>query len=161
MPHYKCLYPSKYLNAADIMDACEKSGKDGVTITIEKIQGGILETERGEEEKTFVTLKGTKKKWIMGIESAHIIADLYDETDWTKWIGLRVILYPTKTKSFGKIVDCIRPRNRMPDNGQAPDRPKPQPPKARTKLDESLDEPESAPVTNSDVAGWVPQTLKE
>lgn len=116
--HYKLLFPSEYLNSADL------HGKDAV-LTIRRVLVQDLKTERGTEKKPVVFFEETRvkaeqngskeKKLVLNRTNAETIAAMHGpEVD--GWSGKRITLYPTQTDAFGKTVDCIRVRPTVPSD---------------------------------------------
>jgi hypothetical protein len=116
MPHYKNLFPTKYIAAHNL------DGKD-VTLTIRAVvEREEVKTQRGSDLVGILyfeeTLKSAKpgveeKRFILKPTNGDSIAALYGP-DYTKWIGKRITLYPTTTSIGGKTVDCIRIRPNIP-----------------------------------------------
>ena len=115
----RLLYPSLYLAAHDLQ------GKDA-TLTIMRMDVEEMKTERGSEKKPIVRFAETRakaekagdvskeKRWVMNKTCALVIAAMHgNEID--NWKGKRITLYATKAQAFGKVVDCIRVRETMPD----------------------------------------------
>lgn len=100
---YQLLFPREYVAA------CDLEGKDK-DVTISHIQVKELKTDSGPKKKPVMFFKDAKKKMILNITNARIIADMYgDDTD--SWQGQTITLYPTTCEAFGKMVDCIRVRD--------------------------------------------------
>ena len=118
MPHYKLLFPSKYVDAGTL------DGRD-VTVTIESVQMSMLQREGGDsEERPTVKLVGKTKTWILNKTNAKIIAKLYG-TEVDDWRGKQVTLYATTCDAFGDVVPCVRvrptaPRQQQPTPDDAP-----------------------------------------
>jgi hypothetical protein len=107
MTNFRKFFEKDYLYSYDL------DGKD-VTVTIEKVTGGVLIGEGGKEsKKPVVHLVGTKKRLALNVTNGTIIESLYGK-DVREWIGKRVTLYPTTTKFGGKTVECIRVRPKTP-----------------------------------------------
>jgi hypothetical protein len=105
------MFPNEYLGAEDLQ------GQD-VTVTIASISQSDLRVESGGTESKFVMMfKGKKKKFVLNKTNAVAIAALHGKQA-DDWIGKRITLYPTTCPAFGAIVDCIRVRNRVPQETQ-------------------------------------------
>ena len=101
MAHYRLMYPSEYLNAADLL------GKD-VPATIESIKVEDVPGADGTKKpKPVVMFKGTKKRFPLPKCCANTIAAKYG-TDTADWIGKKVTLFPTTCMAFGQTVECVR-----------------------------------------------------
>lgn len=101
--HYRLMYPSEYLNAADLQ------GKDA-KVTIERV---VMEEVPGadgqKKRKPVVTFAGKQKRWPMPKCCAKAIAARFgNETD--GWAGKQITIYPTECMAFGQTVECIRVR---------------------------------------------------
>ena len=104
MAHYKLMYPSEYLNAADLQ------GKD-VRVTIERI---ALEDVPGadgtKKKKPVVYFKGAHKRLPLPKTCAKVLAGAFgNDTD--EWVGKTVTVFPTECMAFGQQVECVRIRN--------------------------------------------------
>jgi hypothetical protein len=103
MPHYRLMYPSEYLNAADLL------GKDVVvtikSVSIEEVPG----VDGQKKPKPVVTFEGKHKRLPLPITCAKRIAQqLGNDTD--DWAGKKVTLFPTTCQAFGATVECVRVR---------------------------------------------------
>ena len=92
-------------------------GKD-VTITIASVKVGKLrkpntEPDAKKDKKPILFFKGTDKGMILNATNAATLASLYGNKP-AEWVGKRVTLYATTTSAFGKMVDCIRIRTKVP-----------------------------------------------
>jgi len=109
--HFECLYPTKFLKAADLQ------GRD-VTLTISKIEreevvgkGGkskvkvifyFAETAaKAEKERKANPAKAKdidEKRFICNITNARVIAAMYG-SEIEAWVGQRITLYAAKVKN--------------------------------------------------------------
>jgi len=101
------VFPSKYLTAADL------NGKSFTltirTVTLEE----MLTHDNKKVQKPVCWFEKAQKGFVMNATNAYIVANLYgDET--ADWVGLRITIYPTQVKAFGKMQDCIRVREEIP-----------------------------------------------
>ena len=64
----------------------------------------------GEQAKTVLSFRNTKKTLPLNITNWDAIADVTGEADTDQWPGYRIELFPTTTEMKGKTVDCIRIR---------------------------------------------------
>lgn len=102
--HYRLMYPSEYLNACDLM------GKDA-TVTIAKIEMEDVPGADGtRKKKPVVHFEGKQKRWPMPKTCAKVLAGRFG-TDTDKWIGKKVVLFPTTCQAFGQTVECVRIRD--------------------------------------------------
>jgi len=99
--HYKLLYPSEYLCAADLQ------GK-AVTVEIESVKVEELQSADGhEDQKPVIRFTGKAKRLVMNKTNAKSIAAIHgNDTD--GWAGKKIILHPTTCEAFGETVECIR-----------------------------------------------------
>lgn len=99
--HYKLMFPSNYLSAADLQ------GKE-VEVEIESVNVEELTMVGGRKnKKAVVKFKGAKKAFVMNKTNAVVIAGKHgNETD--NWIGKKIRLFATQTKFGGKDVECVR-----------------------------------------------------
>lgn len=106
MPHYRIMYPSEYLNAADLL---EKSNGEA-TLTIERVDiEDVPGTDGSKKPKPVVRFKGATKRFPLPKTCAKkIAAEHGPKTE--DWIGKKVTLYATTCMAFGQEVECIRVR---------------------------------------------------
>lgn len=101
MGHYRLMYPSEYLNAADLQ------GKE-VAATIEKVAlEDVPGTDGAKKKKPVVYFKGAHKRLPLPKTCAKVIAQKFG-SDTDKWVGQKVTLYPTECMAFGQMVECVR-----------------------------------------------------
>src|SRR6185369_13027081 len=109
VPHWKSMTDRKFLFAFDL------GGKD-VTLTIERIEAGELEGEKGRKSKKplcYFREAKSGKPLALNATNCKAIAKLYgNDTD--GWAGQRITIYPTTTEMGGETVECIRVRPRKP-----------------------------------------------
>lgn len=100
------MFPSKYLKAADIL----VSGKNEVTVEIEKVYMDTLQTRDGKsEKKPVMSFQKTEKLLVLNKTNAMAIAELLGpETE--EWTGKKINLCAARVSAFGKEVDAIRIR---------------------------------------------------
>lgn len=118
--HYRLLYPSEYLCAADL------HGKD-VTLTVAGLQREELPLEgtSKKEGKWIVSFaemasRPTDKQKRMVINKTNLktIAKVYGP-EVNDWSGKRITLFATTCKLKGEVVECIRIRDRKPADGKS------------------------------------------
>lgn len=114
MPDIRQLYDKKFLYHYDL-----PKGRD-VVLTIAHVKQGKVTDKDGQETKKpliyFEELiaKGIDKGWAAPITVARdVIGKMYG-FDYTTWGGKRVQLYRTMVSSFGKQVEAIRCRPKVP-----------------------------------------------
>lgn len=121
------LYPGEYLGADDL--ALTPNGE--ITLTISHLQPWVaLRVENGTEEKHLLHFKeliakakrdgGKAKKLVLNKTNAVQIAELHGK-DAAGWAGKRITLFATTCRAFGKTVDCIRVRDKVPAPKQKPE----------------------------------------
>ena len=99
--HYRLMYPSEYLNAADLHDK-------EVQAVIEKVEVEEVPGADGKKAaKPVMYLRGGKKRFPLPKTCARVIAAAFGN-DTEKWIGKKVTLYPTRCMAFGQDVECVR-----------------------------------------------------
>lgn len=141
------MFPSPYLKSADFEEEEVK------VVTIKDVSLEELTSKEGEKQTKPVLAFREKevKPLVCNITNAKIIAGLYGE-DSDEWIGKRVSLFVTQVDSFGKQVDAIRVRAKVP--AAAKPAPKPAQPvgEAFQETDEwheELDDDPFQPKTNT------------
>jgi hypothetical protein len=111
----RLMFDSKYIGAWDLR------GQD-VTVTIERIEGGTVEGEKGRKDKApLCFLKGWPKPFILNKTNTKTIAAMYATHSRKALVGKRITLYATKCSGkAGGEVDCVRIRPTMPDRPGVP-----------------------------------------
>ena len=102
--HYRKLCPTNFLGAHDL------DGRD-INVTIAKVHNEeLMNIESHQKEtKTVIEFEKASKPWVANITNLKAIAKIHG--DYVEdWVGKKITLFPTKTKSFGDIVDCVRVR---------------------------------------------------
>jgi hypothetical protein len=104
-------FPSAFLGAEDL------KGKD-VTVEIESVTfEDVPMNGGGNERKVVMRFKGAKKAWILNRTNAKTIKSMYgpmatdaEQDAAVVWPGKKITLYPTTTRAFGEVTDCVRVR---------------------------------------------------
>ena len=109
------MFDSRYLGNWDLL------GQD-VTVTIERVEGGIVEGEKGRKDRApIVHLKGWPKPWVLNKTNMKTIYAIHGTLKASELRGKRVTLYATQCKGkSGDMVDCIRVRPTMPEGAGVP-----------------------------------------
>jgi hypothetical protein len=97
------VFPTRFLTAGDL------DGKS-IVLTITDAPQETLKNKSGEEVKTVLHFKGTKKTLPLNKTNWDSVADITGEDDSINWGGHKVEAYPTTTQFGADIVDCIRLR---------------------------------------------------
>ena len=99
--HYRLMYPSDYLNAADL------HGKD-VTVTIGSVTIEDVPDPQGKKKKKAVVLfQGKSKKWPLPKTCAKQLAKKFGP-DADGWVGKAIVIFPTTCVAFGEAgVECV------------------------------------------------------
>lgn len=105
MPDFATLYdPSEYLYAHDL------NGRD-VTVTIEKIEAGIIVGDGGKKSrKPIASFVGATKRFAINKTNAKTLVAMTGSRNTDDWIGKSITLYATTTTMGGDTVPCIRIR---------------------------------------------------
>jgi hypothetical protein len=115
MPHWRHMMSSDKLHAADLM------GKEH-TVVIEKVMQGEypdLEDPKKKLLKPDVYFRGKKKPLGLNSTNARTISKVLGSPRTEDWIGKAITLYPTTTRAFGEEHECIRIKNKRPDERAA------------------------------------------
>jgi hypothetical protein len=110
---FRVLFPSKYLQAADL------EGSDQV-VTI-KIITPVEEVGQSKDKRPVVYFDGVTKGLVLNKTNAKRIAKLYGN-DTAAWIGRPITLYPSECDFGDETVPCLRVRDSVPQratNGHA------------------------------------------
>jgi hypothetical protein len=103
----KLMFPSEYLAAEEF------DGKD-ITLTIKDARFDDLRTvDGGTKRKPLLYFGETDKKLVLNKTNATTIAKLHG-AEAREWAGKRITLYATECQAFGKTVECIRVRAKIP-----------------------------------------------
>jgi hypothetical protein len=127
MPSWRDSIPSKWLKAADLADKPH-------LVTIKKFS---VETV-GEDKRPVVWFVEEEKGLGLNITNGKTIEMVCGSADPAKWIGKRVVIYPTETDFKGERVDCIRVRAPKPGAKLPPAAPPP-PSEADADAEESFE----------------------
>lgn len=121
MTDYRTFFDKENLGAWDL------GGKERV-VTIESVKAGEVGGHQGKKKdrKPIIRFVGKRKKFVCNVTNAATIASLYGPHV-EKWVGQRIVIYPTTTTFGRETVDCIRVKPIKP--GAGPD------------TDDSLDHP--------------------
>jgi len=101
MGHYRLMYPSEYLNAADLHDKEVKATIE--TVKVEEVPG----VDGKKAPKPVITFKGAHKRWPLPKTCAKLIAKAFGP-DTDKWVGKAITLFPTTCQAFGQETECVR-----------------------------------------------------
>jgi hypothetical protein len=115
MPHWRHMMSSDKLHAADLM------GKEH-TVVIEKVLQGEypdLEDAKKKIMKPDVYFRGKKKPLGLNSTNARAISKLIGSSRTEDWIGKAITIYPTTTRAFGEEHECIRVKNKRPNEKDA------------------------------------------
>ena len=83
------------------------------TFTIEKYTR-LTTSQKGEVKRQgLIRFRGVALPFALNSTNKDTIIALYG-TSKKGWLGKRITLYPTTTKAFGKMQDCIRVKNEVP-----------------------------------------------
>ena len=109
----RTMFESKYVGAWDLL------GKD-LTVTIERIQGGVVEGEGGRKDKApLIWFKGAKKPMVCNKTNMKTLHSLFGTFSAKGLVGKRITLYATTCKGArGGMVDCVRIRPNAPGAGK-------------------------------------------
>ena len=100
----------------DSLKAADLKGKD-VTLTI----SGWAMKDLDDGDKPEIRFAETDRTLILNKTNAWAIAEEIGKDDLNDWIGVKIVLYPTKTEFAGKRVDCIRIRSAsLPEGVRSP-----------------------------------------
>ena len=108
--------PSKWLKAGDL------DGKPHL-VTIKRFS---VEKIAEDKQGPVVWFKEQEKGLGLNITNGKKIEDICGSADPDKWVGKRIVIFPTETEFRGETVDCIRVRAPKPGTKPAPP-PEPEP----------------------------------
>jgi hypothetical protein len=106
MPDYRTMFDRDYIGAWDL------AGKD-VTLTIAKVEGKILTSQRGKNLKPVLHFEKTEKGMVCNKTNGKTIATMYGN-DTESWVGKKITIYASTTSAGGETVECIRVRPQQP-----------------------------------------------
>jgi len=99
--HWRLMYPSEYLNAADLHE--KEIAAIIERVAIEEVPGA----DGTKKAKPVVHFKGGKKRLPLPKCCAKVIAAAHGK-DTDNWVGKKIVLYPTTCMAFGQEVECVR-----------------------------------------------------
>ena len=103
MPSYKTVFGSGWLKTEDLQ------GRQ-IPVTIDTVGPRVIETDEGEKEKLVAKFVGKDKELILNMTNCDMLAQITGTEDYDRWVGARVVLYPTTTRFGNKTVPCLRIR---------------------------------------------------
>ncbi len=111
MAHWKKMFNPDYLGAYSIED-----GKD-IIGTIKSVAREMVTGPGGKKEECTVCRFAERiKPMILNKTNCKAISKLYKTPDTDNWIGKKIQIYATTTKFAGEIVECLRIRDKVPEN---------------------------------------------
>lgn len=124
----RLLFPKEYIASEDITH-WEKKRKRPVVLTISKLAMEGLRTDSGEEQKPVLSFKefeeqsrrdrsAPNKRLVLNKTNAKAIAAALGSHEVSDWMGKRIELFATTCQAFGKTVDCVRVKDRAPQDRQ-------------------------------------------
>jgi len=116
--HWREAFDSRYLRHFWL------GGKPRI-VTIARVEELKSSNKRESKKQLLISLAEAEKKWAANVTNCGIIEMLTGKTDPNDWVGVRIELYPTKTRDpSGQMVDCIRVREELPADGRKTEKPK-------------------------------------
>jgi hypothetical protein len=97
---YHQAFPARFLEAAMLM------GKQ-VLVTIEGARIQRLEGEKGEKDTLVLKFAGKEKEFVCNKTNGFCMKTMFGPSI-SKWIGKRIVIFPTKAEFGKKMVDAIR-----------------------------------------------------
>lgn len=107
MANINALFPTKYIKAADLQ---------GQDLTLQ-IAGLSIEKIDDNSQEPVIKFANHNQGLVLNKTNALTIAELYGE-DYDRWSGRMITLYSTQCTFGGKMVDCIRVRQAVPQAAQ-------------------------------------------
>jgi hypothetical protein len=107
MSDVRAMLDRKFLYAFDLQ------GKD-CTVEIERVVQGEVTSAGGAKKMPMIHFKGKTKPLGVNITNINTIGALLGTFEAAKWVGHKITIYPTTTKTKEGMVDCIRVRNKLP-----------------------------------------------
>lgn len=102
MTHWRKYRDQRFIGSWDI-----EKGKE-LTVTIERVEVGKVNTDRGESNLPVLYFKGGKKGMVLNVTNAKIIEYNLGTPDVEEWVGKLITLYGAKVKVGGELVEAIR-----------------------------------------------------
>lgn len=116
MPHWRSMFSkqSEYLRSADLWDD-KRDGFREVVVQIERVAQGTIVGEKGRADKMpFAYFVDKQKPLGLNATNCKTLVALSGSQNASKWVGLWITLYVTKTESkTGEVVDAIRIRPKL------------------------------------------------
>lgn len=118
LKHWRNAFDSRYLRVFWL------NGKPRV-VTITEVRELKSSNKRDSKTQLLITLAEAEKRWAANVTNCGILEMLAGNPDPRSWVGLKVTLYPTKTRDpSGAMVDCIRVREELPPQDTKTSKPK-------------------------------------
>lgn len=118
LKHWRNAFDSRYLRVFWL------NGKPRV-VTITEVRELKSSNKRDSKTQLLITLAEAEKRWAANVTNCGILEMLAGNPDPRSWVGLKVTLYPTKTRDpSGAMVDCIRVREELPQQSARTEKPK-------------------------------------
>lgn len=107
---YREMMDKPYLGAWDLSD------DEDLILTITKVEEGEVTNDSHKQEKRpLIYFKEVEKPLVCNVTNGEIISNLAGSRSVSKWIGVRIALYPKHNVRVGKQVkDAIRVREYAP-----------------------------------------------
>lgn len=106
--HWKKLTDTNYIGHWDL---------DGdLTVKITKVEKKQIQSQDGTKEWCLVAHLDGHKPMILNKTNAKTIEKIFKSGFIEDWTGKQIILYRTRVKSFGDMVDALRIRTRLPQS---------------------------------------------
>lgn len=107
MTDYRTMYDYKFLHAVLLQ------GRD-VVVEIARVVGAEVIGEGGKKSKMPVLFfKDKELPLALNKTNGKTVASMYGK-DTSKWVGQKLVLYPTTTTKGKEVVDCIRVKPSVP-----------------------------------------------
>jgi hypothetical protein len=103
MPHYRLMYPSEYLNAADLL------GKEFKVVIARVEMEEVPGVDGQKKSKPVVHFAKGHKRFPLPKTCAKVMAGKFGPNT-EDWIGKTITVYPTTCQAFGQTVECVRVR---------------------------------------------------
>lgn len=95
----------EYLKAADL-------GGVARVVTIERATPDSIKDQNGKEKpQVLLKLVNQKKEFGCNITNCNTIAEMFGTYEIERWVGQRIVLYPTMVSFGSKMVEAIRVRS--------------------------------------------------
>jgi hypothetical protein len=112
LTHWRNAFDSRYLR----FTALEGRPRVVTIVAADWLKSSQKRNPKESKRQLLLTLKEFEKPWATNVTNCETMEVLFGTADPKEWVGRRLTLFPTKTRSpSGELVGCMRVRDQLPD----------------------------------------------